>query len=193
MSLEAIVARIEAEAEAEAEAVLAAARREEAEALAAATAELDDEEAREEERRTQRLAELRQRLELHARRSADRRVEHARRKLIDRALAEAVKRLAELPDDEYRKLVAGILAASRLSGEVEVVISRRDESRVTSEFLRKLSTGERSFVLSSRRHEEPGGVLLVAGAIAENATFSMLARLVHEGLAMELAGLLSGE
>jgi len=193
MSLEAIVARIEADAAAEAEAILATARGEEEQEVAAAVAELDGEEAKEEERRRQRLADLRRRLELHARRETERRVEHARRTLIDEAVAVAVENLSRLSDEEYRRLVAAILSRSKLDGRVEVVINARDESRLTAEFLKSCSTGERTFVLSSRRHEQLGGVVLVAGPVAENATFSMLARLAHEGLAMELAGLLAGK
>lgn len=193
MSLEAIVARIEADAAAEAEALVAAAREDQEEALAAAVAELDAEEDRENERRQQRLAEMQDRLELNARREAERRVEHARRKLIDEAIAAAVKHLYELPDEEYRELVAAILSGSQLSGQVEVVINRNDESRVTADFVKSCSTDERTFVVSSERHDQPGGVVLVTGQVAENATFSMLARLAHDELAMELAGLLAGE
>ena len=191
MSVHAIVARIEADSVAEAEAMLAAARQEEEKALAAAAAELKEEERRERERAQARLKELRLRLELHARRESERAVEHARRRLIDQAVAGAVEQLAGLSDDEYRRLIAAILERSTLSGRVKVVVAERDRERLTDEFLAGCSVGERTFELAQEHHQDPGGVLLRSGRVAENATLTMWARLLHEELAMELAALLA--
>lgn len=191
MSLDAIVARIEADSVAEAEALLTAARQEEEKALAAAGIAVEEKESRERERVQARLTELRRRLELHARREAERAVEHARRRLIDQAIAGAVEQLAGLPDDEYRRLIAAILKHSTLSGRVQVGVTERDRERLTDQFLAGCSTGERSFEFAPEHHREPGGVMLRSGRVAENATLTMWARLLHEELAMELAALLA--
>lgn len=189
MSLEAILSKIEKDAEMKARAILEAAEREKEKELKEHQDRMNDLLKREEEKVRARAEESRKRMEFHVRREADRKLMNARRAMIDRAVDTAVENLASAGDDDYLAMISSLLDGCDLQGEVEVLISEDDTDRITPDFLSEHSTGNRSFVLSKRRHGERGGVIFRSGDISQNGTFPMIAELAHENLVMELSNI----
>jgi len=191
MSLESIAARIREDAAKEAAGLVEAADSERRSALDEARRRLEEEFARDLDRVARNASELEARLRFHAAREADRMVETEKRALLDRAITNAVERLAGLPDAEYGELVTSILSACTMEGDIDVAISEDDADRITPALLRKASGNGRNFRLIPERHGGRGGVIMSSGGVSFNATFSMLASLERERLVMELAPMLA--
>ncbi|MDM7993247.1 MAG: V-type ATP synthase subunit E [Candidatus Fermentibacter sp.] len=191
MSLEAIAERIREDAAKEAESIAGAADAERREALDAARRQLEDEFTRSLDRISREASEQEARLRFHAASEAGRLVENEKRMLLDRAISNAVDRLAGLPPEQYGELISSILASCTMTGDVEVSISPGDEGRITPALLAGASGGGRNFHLSSVRHAGRGGVVLTSGGVSLNATFSMLASLERERIVMQLAPLIA--
>jgi V/A-type H+-transporting ATPase subunit E len=193
MSLDAIAKRIAEEASAEASALLGAAKAEREEALKAAKKDLEEEYSRDLRRLNAEAADSRSRLGYHVRREEERRVENAARRTLDAAIDAAARKLAALPDSEYLALIKATLGQCSFKGEVEVLISAADESRITQSFLSGAGGPDRSFRLSTERHDQVGGVVLRSGKISLNATFSRVAALSHETIVRELSAMVAGQ
>ncbi len=187
MSVEAIRERILSEAEREAGQIVAEAEEERRAREEEHAAELREQYSRELERLQSKAMEKRRMGSTHVHREAERKLQSARRRMIDDAIDGAVDRLASLPDDRYLPIIGAILDRCDLEGDVEVVISPDDEGRVTQRFLEGHSDGDRKLVLSEERHDLGGGVIMRAGSISQNGTFAMLATLAHDDLVMALA------
>ncbi len=190
MSLEAILSKIEGEARQKAEAILEAAEKEKKTALQANAEELDENHGREVEKIRSGIEEERKRKEFHVRRESARKMMNARRTMMDDAIVKASGNLVSAGDSEYLEMISSLLAGCDLKGKVEVVISSKDESRITSGYLKKHSGKDREFVLSAERHDETGGVIFKTGKISQNGTFPMIAELVHEDIVMMLTDLI---
>lgn len=191
MSLEAIADRIREDAAKEAGSIVSAAESERREALDGVRRQLEEEFARSLDRISRESAEQEARLRFHAASEARRLVENEKRTLLDRAISNAVERLAGLPAEQYGELISSILSSCSMTGEIEVAISPGDEGRITPALLAKASGGGRSFHLSPMRHAGRGGVVLTSGGVSLNATFSMLASLERERIVMQLAPLVA--
>lgn len=189
MSLEAIISRVRTDAEAEAEAIRQDALRELQEAEAGHRATVEEKYTRELERLRDRILDRRKRMEFHIRRESDRELLNARRALMDRAINEAVGKLAALADAEYMKLIDALIGACDLEGDVEVIIADSDLKRITPDYLKKRSTKGMRLSLAEERHGDIGGVVFRSGKISQNATFSMISSLAHEEMIMKLAPL----
>lgn len=191
MSLDSIAARIREDAAREAASLVEAADSERRSALDEARRRLEEEFARDLDKVARNASELEARLRFHASREAGRMVETEKRTLLDRAITNAVERLAALPDAEYGALVTSILSGCTMEGDIDVAISEDDEERITPALLANASGRGRTFRLSAERHHGRGGVIMSSGGVSFNATFSMLASLERERLVMELAPILS--
>lgn len=189
MSLEAILSRIGKDAEEKSGAIVAAAEEEKRAALREHRERLEEEYARDAERVRSRISESGRRMEFHVRREASRKLMNERRAMIDRAVHRAVETLAGADDAAYLAMISSLIEGCDLKGEVEVIISGDDESRITASFLEKHSSPGRRFLLSPLRHDSRGGVIFRSGDISQNGTFPMIAELSHEQLVMELSGL----
>lgn len=189
MSLEAIITKIQKDAELEAAAILEAAEDEKRMSLEKHASGLEEDFRRETDRIRSRVKESRKKKEFHVRREAARKLMNARRTMMDRAIDRAVDSLADADDEVYLKLISSLLLGCDLRGDIQVVISRRDEKRITGAFLDKHSGRDRKFVLSDERHDLRGGIIFRSGDISQNGTFPMIAELAHEELIMELSGL----
>jgi vacuolar-type H+-ATPase subunit E/Vma4 len=190
MSLEAILAKIEADASKETEEILREASEEKEEALRRAGARLEEQQARDMKKQDLEMEDLRSRLEEHARRETRKKLQNRRRLLIDGAIRYAVSRLASSEDKRYLELIRKVISGCGAEGRIEVIVSPVDTERITQAFLESCSDARRQYVLSDHRHDYEGGVILVSGRISYNGTFSMIAELAHEDLVMKLASLI---
>ncbi len=189
MSLEAILAKIEADSARETEKILRSASEEKEEALRRASARLEEQQARDMKKQKLEMEDLRNRLEEHARREIRKKLQNRRRQLIDGAIGHAVSVLSSAADSRYLELIRQVISGCGAEGRIEVMISPGDTERITQSFLESCSDGRRQYVLSERRHDHEGGVILVSDRISYNGTFSMIAKLAHEELVMKLSSI----
>lgn len=189
MSLEAILLKIKGEARQKAEEIIETAEKEKNAALKMHSDELEAKHGRNVEKIKSGIEEEKKRKEYHVRREAARKLMNARRAMMDEAIGKAVKNLASTGDSQYLKMISSLLEGCDLKGKVEVIISSPDESRITSEYLRKHSKIGQEFVLSEEKHNYIGGVIFKAGKISQNGTFPMIAELAHEDMVMMLTEL----
>jgi vacuolar-type H+-ATPase subunit E/Vma4 len=187
MSLGDILSRVRTDADAEASAVRQDALREFLEAEETHRKVVEEAYSRELDRLRARMLDHRKRMEFHIRREAGKRILNARRTLIDDSIDGAVQKLAASGDKVYMVLIDALIGSCDLPGEVEVIISEADQSRITTDYLKKRSTKERKLTLSGERHGATGGVIFRSGKVSQNATFSMIAKLAHEEMVMRLA------
>jgi len=188
MSLEAILAKIENDAREKADGIVAEAEEEKNEALHKVRSAIKDRHHTDLERIRQRVELRSRRMKHHLHREMEKALLSHRRRIVDRAIEQAVRDIAG--DSDYMRLIEALLSGCDLSGEVEVITAEADAGRITEEFLKKASTGGTKFVLSSEHHGDSGGVIMRSGEISLNATLSMLAELNHDSMVMELSRLL---
>lgn len=193
MSLEAILSKIQGDASQKAESVIESAKNNKNAALEKHAREIETRHSRDIEKVKSGIREELKRKEFHVRREAERKILNARRAMMDDAISKAVRNLASSDDSVYLSLISSLLEGCDLKGKVEVVISPRDESRITRGYLKKYSGNEREFVLSEERHSKNGGVIFKSGKISQNGTFPMIADLAHEELVMKLSRLIQLE
>ncbi len=188
MSLEAILAKIENDAREKAASIIESAEKERREALHLVKADIKEKHHRDVERIKKKLQATERRMKEHLHREMERALLSHRRHIVDRAIQEAVRRIAKAPD--YLNLIEALLAGCDLTGEVEVVTAPGDGERITPEFLKSRSTGEAAFIPSRENHADHGGIIMRSGSISLNGTLSMIAELNHDAMVMELSRLL---
>ena len=187
MSLEAILSKIEADAEKEANIIRGEAERERETEKEKQAGEIEEKRRKNLDRINTKVQDMQKRKEYHVQRESVRELMNTRRALMDEAIRKAVENLSSESTESYLEMIASLLDNCDIEGEIEVLISSVDESRITAKFLKKHSTDSRKYVLSDSRHKETGGIILRAGRISQNGTFPMIAELIHEKLVMELS------
>jgi V/A-type H+-transporting ATPase subunit E len=199
MALDDILRKIKADAQAEADAILSAAHAERERVLQEAG------------RRAQAAA---QRIEATGRTRADeakrkdlatanvevrRIVLEAKRQVLNEVFERALDRLGDLPDGEYRELLAGLAAQGALSGSEQIVVSQRDRERLGDGFPAMVNQllqarglpGNLSY--SQRTRALRGGLVLSAGDIEMNMSFERTLASLRESLEPEVATTLFSE
>lgn len=187
MSFEAIVFRIMNDASLKAQSIIEEEKEEQKKLLEKHREIIENRYVREKKKLDLHISELEKRLVYHVNSEAERKVAGKKRAIIDEIIIEAVDDLVELDNKEYLELIRKIISKVDLKGNIEVIISPRDERRITETLLEKLSDKERKFLLSKEYHNDKGGIILRKGNISINATFSMFALLAHENLVMKLS------
>ncbi len=187
MSLEAILSKIEADANEEAAIIRRKALDEKEKERDKQTGEIEEKRKRDLDRIKARVQDMQKRKEYHVQREAVRQLMNARRTLMDEAIRKAVINLSSENEENYLSMIASLLNKCDIEGEVEVLISSADESRITAKFLERHSTDSKKYILSDNRHNETGGIIFRAGRISQNGTFPMIAELIHERLVIELS------
>jgi len=189
MSPERIREAILSEARREAERIEAEARARFQERLAAATEALEEEFGR-------RLHQARD----HAQRESDRKVAHARsqhnlallelrNRILDEVFQEAARRLANLPDEQYRQFVKGRLKEAAGSQGGELLCNRRDAARLAP-VVEELNSGrptDARLVLVPGDRPSLGGVVLRTGKFEIDLSLDTQMAQVREQLAPEIA------
>ena len=188
MSLQAILAKIENDAKKQAEEIVQSALDEQKDALHKIKAKIKERHLRDTERIKSKTEAHAEQMKNHTRREMEKALLSFRRKLVDQAIDDSVKKIVSVPD--YLDLMGGILDNCDLEGEVKVVICEKDSNRITADFLKEHSSDKRKFVLAEESHQDHGGIVMRSGDISLNATLSMIAELNHDSMVMELSRLL---
>lgn len=112
-------------------------------------------------------------------------------RILDEVFERARQRLGELPDNEYRDLMARLMVDAVEIGDEEVVIGK-DETRIEQNLIDevngRLPDGKkRELRLADDRHKLSGGFILRRGKIKSNVSPAVLLGLARNDLVIELA------
>lgn len=197
--IEKITGQIDADVQKEIDAALdqARAQAQEIEARYASQAEAQAEAIR---RKGEQDAALRQeRLVDVARLEARKTILAAKQDMVGQAFDLALKKLLELPDQEYIALLAKLAVAASRTGREQVIFSQKDRSRygkqavtMANEMLAKKAgprAAESAGMLTLAEEARPmaGGLILRDGRVETNCSFEVLIHLQRDALSAEVA------
>lgn len=197
--IEKITGQIDADVQKEIDAALdqARAQAQEIEARYASQAEAQAEAIR---RKGEQDAALRQeRLVDVAKLEARKTLLAAKQDMVGQAFDLALKKLLELPDQEYIALLAKLAVAASRTGREQVIFSQKDRSRygkqavtMANEMLAKKAgprAAESAGMLTLAEEARPmaGGLILRDGRVETNCSFEVLIHLQRDALSAEVA------
>ena len=123
----------------------------------------------------------------------------AKQDLVGQAFDLALKKLLELPDQEYIALLAKLAVAASRTGREQVILSQKDRSRygkqavtMANDMLAKKAgprAAESAGMLTLAGESRPmaGGLILRDGRVETNCSFEVLIHLQRDALSAEVA------
>ena len=126
----------------------------------------------------------------------------AKQDLVGQAFDLALKKLLELPDQEYIALLAKLAVAASRTGREQVIFSQKDRSRygkqavtMANDMLAKKAgprAAESAGMLTLAEEARPmaGGLILRDGRVETNCSFEVLLHLQRDALSAEVARVL---
>ena len=123
----------------------------------------------------------------------------AKQDMVGQAFDLALKKLLELPDQEYIALLAKLAVAASRTGREQVIFSQKDRSRygkqavtMANEMLAKKAgprAAESAGMLTLAEEARPmaGGLILRDGRVETNCSFEVLIHLQRDALSAEVA------
>lgn len=119
----------------------------------------------------------------------------AKQEILSGVLEEAVRRLSNLPKEEYRLLLLDLISR-KSQGTEEVILSEHDKNRLGPDFVTaandRLKKGGKKgdLTISFSPEQLGGGFILRKGGVSDNVTFPAILNLTREDLEIELARVL---
>ena len=125
----------------------------------------------------------------------------AKQDLVGQAFDLALKKLLELPDQEYIALLAKLAVAASRTGREQVIFSQKDRSRygkqavtMANDMLAKQACphADHTSMLTLAEESRPmaGGLILRDGRVETNCSFEVLIHLQRDALSAEVARVL---
>ena len=125
----------------------------------------------------------------------------AKQDLVGQAFDLALKKLLELPDQEYIALLAKLAVAASRTGREQVIFSQKDRSRygkqavtMANDMLAKQAGphADHTSMLTLAEESRPmaGGLILRDGQVETNCSFEVLIHLQRDALSAEVARVL---
>ena len=125
----------------------------------------------------------------------------AKQDLVGQAFDLALKKLLELPDQEYIALLAKLAVAASRTGREQVIFSQKDRSRygkqavtMANDMLAKQAGphADHTSMLTLAEEARPmaGGLILRDGRVETNCSFEVLIHLQRDALSAEVARVL---
>ena len=123
----------------------------------------------------------------------------AKQELVGQAFDLALKKLLELPDQEYISLLAKLAVSASRTGREQVILSQKDRSRygkqavtMANDMLAKKAgprAAESAGMLTLAEEARPmaGGLILRDGRVETNCSFEVLIHLQRDALSAEVA------
>lgn len=112
-------------------------------------------------------------------------------RILDEVFQQARQRLGQLPDNEYRDLMARLMREAAETGDEEVVIgqheTRIDQTLVDAVNGKLSAEGKGNLKLAADRIDLSGGFLLRRGKIKTNVSIGVLLAQARSDLQIELA------
>ena len=116
---------------------------------------------------------------------------------IDSAVENALKKLRELPDSEYFKLLSGLIARSLREGSGVVSLNSRDLKRMPADFKAEIEAAAKkaggTVTVSAEPADITDGFILTYGNISENCCFSAVVEAEREAVRDTAARALFGQ
>ncbi len=184
MSLDAIIAKINADADERISKIEAKAQDEIDAVNASISKKLDGTVERIEQQGEDKAARTGERLVSLAELAARKGLLAARQQVLDKLFEDANAELAVLDKVKYQQVFGSLLSGSGLSGSFEVITSASEAKWLTKKLLS--STKDMELTLSTEHRDLGGGFVLRHGRTELNFTFSALARSVRPELEREL-------
>lgn len=122
----------------------------------------------------------------------------AKQDLVGQAFDLALKKLLELPDQEYISLLAKLAVSASRTGREQVILSQKDRSRygkqavtMANDMLAKQAGphADHTSMLTLAEESRPmaGGLILRDGRVETNCSFEVLIHLQRDALSAEVA------
>jgi len=144
----------------------------------------------------QKAEEIRERLVSVAQLNGRKTKLQVKQELIAQVFDQALDRLCSMPDEQYSQVLLTMISAAVEKGTEEIMLSERDRSRLSPDFLMKVNQQlqkkglQGSLQISDQEAQIKGGFILKSGDILVNYSFEALIKQKYDDLAMEVAGLL---
>ena len=177
--IEKIIDRISGDAQAEIDAILDEARAEAAQITAKYEAQAKEEADEILKRGSAAAAEREERLASMAQMEGRKAELAAKQEIIEEAFDLALKKLLELPEEQYTTLLADLAVRASVTGKETLIFSAADRDRVGKKVVdaanKKLTAG--ALTLGEGTRSIKGGFVLSDGAVEVNCSFDTLVRL----------------
>jgi len=112
-----------------------------------------------------------------------------KRKILDEVFEQAKIQFTNLPDEEYRNVIAQLMKKAAESGDEEVIIDKK-EKRINDELINQVNQqlGNKSHLkLSEEKGNLVAGFILKHGKIKNNVSLQVLLEQARKELEIELA------
>lgn len=197
MNAEQVVEKILAEAKAQAEAIVDEAKAGVAEQASGLDSELSAFDRKTEEMAKAAADDKLQRMLANARMDNARRILAAKVEMLDVIFEKAKAAVAQMPDDQYRSLMVGLMKKAVETGDEEIIVGR-NESRLDQSFIkdvnRQLGPGFKGNLrFSNERADITGGFILTRGKVQINASTDVMIDTLRESMGIELSQQLFAE
>lgn len=199
MSLEKILERIAGDAQKEIDRITERATSNAEKTIQEAEKEAEILKAESLQRAKEEAAQRKERMIAMARLDFRKRILGEKQRAIDTVFQEAIEKLCNLEEDEYRALMKRMLLSGVQTGEEEVILAQRDKTKLTSSFIDELNEELRNnekkgnLTISEETREISGGFILRGGDIELNSTFESLLESSRDELESEVGQLLFKE
>lgn len=194
--IEKITARIQEDAQQEIDAVLAKAKAQADGITARYAAQAEQAAASILEKGERSAEECRQRLNSTAQMDAKKQGLFTKQELLDKAFAQALEELNQLPEKDYVNLLAQLAVRASVSGNEQLIFSPADRARYgvkvatrANELLKKANKPA-ALTLSEETRAFQGGLLVCDGDVEVNCTFETLVRLARNEVVGEVTAVL---
>jgi V/A-type H+-transporting ATPase subunit E len=112
-------------------------------------------------------------------------------KILEEVFAQSRRQLQQLPDDQYRQLIAKLMLQAVETGGEQVILDK-DEARIDQQLIdqvnQQLSAGGKgNLKLSDQRRDLGGGFILSRGKIKTNVSFKVILDQARKDLEIDLA------
>jgi len=194
MEAEQVVEKILSDALCEAEKIKKASDEKEAAEQAELTEQLDEYEKQTEVLAQKSGEERKMRLLAAARMEIAKDFLGEKRKILDEVFEQAKTQFTNLPDEEYRKVMAQLMKKAAQSGDEEVIIDKK-EKRINDELINQVNQrlgNKGNLKLSEEKGNLGANFILRRGKIKNNASLGVLLEQARKELEIELAKELFG-
>ncbi|MGI6189384.1 MAG: V-type ATP synthase subunit E, partial [Caldicoprobacteraceae bacterium] len=122
----------------------------------------------------------------------------AKQEMMDAVFSGTIDRIKNMPDDEYRKVIASALLNLPIEGDEEVVFSVYDEHRLDQKFLDQVNEllskqGRKGCLrLAPDRGQFRAGFILRTGGIEINNSFEAVIKTLRDEMEPQVADILFG-
>lgn len=186
MGVKEIVEKIKSEAEAEYKKIIEEARAQANEKLRQALKEAENEANCILENARRQLEMEKQRMEITLRLDLQKRRLSVQKRLVDEVFENVKRKIVSMPDERYFEFLTGVLAPVDISGDVEIILNKRDRQRIGNRLVDYFKKKGVNASLSKEDAQMAGGVILKRGKMRLDFSLELLLEQWREALEGEV-------